>query len=156
MTQRDSWIEHTLRRTGWQPQRQAVALGLLGIFIVLMMGGLYLSQVALESARGREMRELVALRDEMERTNEELRVQIAELKSLDRLQARAAELGFVPATRADQLYLVVEGYLPFREQTVAPLTEFEDDLPEYDESFGAWVSQQLEQLRQQFESFSQR
>ncbi|HRL11071.1 MAG TPA: hypothetical protein PKX07_04295 [Aggregatilineales bacterium] len=152
--QGNSWLQHALQRTGWQPQRQAIALGVLGVFIVLMMGGLYLSQVAMEASRGREMRTLITLRDEIERSNEELRVEIAELKSLTQLQARAAALGFVPASRADQLYLVVDGYVAHRVETVAPLVEDETDAPIYDESFGGWLSAQVEALTRQFETFS--
>lgn len=150
----NDWFRHALQRTGWQPQRQAVAIGVLGVFIAIMMGGLYLSQVAIEASRGREMRELVTLRDEMERTNEELRVEIAELKSLSRLQTRAIELGFQPATRAEQVYLVVEGYVPNRETTVAEIAIDPTPAPVYDESFGGWLQQQLDSLRQQFDSFN--
>ncbi len=109
---------------------------MLGVFIVLMMAALYLSQVAMEASRGREMRELVTLRDEIERSNEELRVEIAELKSLSKLQERARVLGFVQASTSDQLYLVIDGYQPYQEETVAPLQEDIESAPIYDESFG--------------------
>lgn len=154
MRQQGTWLQHALRRTGWQPQRQAVALGMLGVFIVLMMAGLYLSQVAMEASRGREMRELVTQRDEIERSNEELRVEIAELKSLSKLQERAAALGFVTASTSDQLYLVVEGYQPYQEETVAPLQDDIDSAPVYDESFSGWLQRQVDSFRSQFESFA--
>ncbi len=146
---RGTWLQQAMRRAGWQPQRQAVALGVLGVFIALMMAALYLSQVALEASRGRQMRDLVTQRDETERSNEELRVEIAELKSLSQLQARAQALGFVPAGSGDQRYLVVEGYVADREQTVAPLTAEEAPGPVYNESFGAWLQQQFEGFNSQ-------
>lgn len=129
-------------------------MGVLGVFLAVVMGALYLSQVATEATRGREMRDLIIRRDELERTNESLRVEIAELQSLARLRARAAELGFVPAGQADQLYVVVDGYNPNRAQTVAPLQAVEDTLPQYSETFGGWLQQQLDGLRQQFEAFA--
>ncbi|MCU0463559.1 MAG: hypothetical protein MUF38_03210, partial [Anaerolineae bacterium] len=141
-------------RSGWRPQRQAVTLGILGVFLAVVMGALYLSQVATEATRGREMRDLIIRRDELERTNESLRVEIAELQSLARLRTRATELGFVPAGQADQLYVVVDGYNPNRAQTVAPLQEMDDTLPQYSETFGGWLQQQLDGLRQQFEAFA--
>ncbi|MCU0475611.1 MAG: hypothetical protein MUC99_05810 [Anaerolineae bacterium] len=147
-------VQQAIRRTGWRPERQAVTLGLLGVFLALVMGGLYLSQVATEASRGREMRDLIAQRDELERFNEALRVEIAELQSLGRLQARARELGFVPADQDDQIFVVVEGYSANRTRTVAPLQSTEDDLPQYSESFSGWLQQQLDTLRQQFEAFS--
>lgn len=156
MSRRSNWLQHALQRTGWRPQSQAVALGVLGVFIALMMGALYLSQVALEASRGREMQELVLERDDIERYNEDLRVQIAELKSLTQMETRAAELGFVPASTDNQLYVVVDGYVPYREETMAPLDEdgeFTEPIV-YDESFGGWLSQQIDSLSQQFEEFS--
>lgn len=152
--QQSTWLQHALSRTGWRPQRQAVALGVLGVFIVLMMAALYLSQVAMEASRGREMRTLVTLRDEIERSNEELRVEIAELKSLSKLQERARVLGFVQAASSDQLYLVIDGYQPYQEETVAPLQEEIEDAPIYDESFGGWLQRQLDSLGSQFETFA--
>jgi hypothetical protein len=112
-------FDQAMRQTGWRPQRQAVTVGILGVFLALIMGALYLSQVATESSRGREMRDLLARRDELERVNEELRVEIAQLQSLDRLRQRAQELGFIPAGRADQIFIVVDGYTQNRAQTVA-------------------------------------
>lgn len=150
-----NFFEQAMRQTGWRPQRQAVALAVLGAFLALIMGGLYLSQVASEAARGREMRELLTRRDDLERVNEELRVEIAELQSLERLRRRAGELGFVAAGQDDQIFTVVNGYNPNRGQTVAPLQEVEEQLPVYDESFGGWLQQQLRNLTQQFEQFSE-
>ncbi|MBK9123284.1 MAG: hypothetical protein IPM16_09205 [Chloroflexi bacterium] len=150
-----NFFEQAMRQTGWRPQRQAVALAVLGAFLALIMGGLYLSQVASEAARGREMRELLTRRDDLERVNEELRVEIAELQSLERLRRRAGELGFVAAGQDDQIFIVVNGYNPNRGQTVAPLQEVEEQLPVYDESFGGWLQQQLRNLTQQFEQFSE-
>lgn len=145
--QSNKWLQHTFRRRGWRPQRQAIAVGTLGVFIALILGALYLSQVAMEASRGRDMRDLIALRDELERSNEELRVEIAELRSLSRLRTRAQELGFVPASQTDMMYVVVDGYNPNRGETVAPLEEETEDLPVYSETFGDW-------LRSQFEGFS--
>ena len=148
-------FDQAMRQTGWRPQRQAVTVGILGVFLALIMGALYLSQVATEASRGREMRDLLARRDELERVNEELRVEIAQLQSLDRLRLRAQELGFVPAGRTDQIFIVVDGYTQNRAQTVAPLQEEEAPLPVYDESFGGWLSQQLQNFSQQFQLFSE-
>ncbi len=148
-------FEQAMRQTGWRPQRQAVTVGILGVFLALMMGALYLSQVAAEASRGREMRDLLTRRDELERVNEELRVEIAELQGLDRLRQRAQDLGFVEAGRDDQLFIVVDGYNPNRSQTVAPLQTEENPLPVYDESFGSWLAQQFNSLTRQFQDFSE-
>jgi hypothetical protein len=151
----ETWIQHALRRSGWRPQRQAVAVGVLGIFIALIIGALYLSQVATEASRGREMRDKIRQRDELERQNEELRTEIAELKSLPRLQQRAEELGFVRARREDIIYLVVDGYNPNRDQFIRiSEPEPEPEIQPYSETFEGWVRQQWDILRSQFNGFN--
>lgn len=154
MMQSENWLQHALRRTGWRPQRQAIAVGTLGVFIALILGALYLSQVAQEASRNRELGDLIARRDELQRTNEELRVEIAELQSLSRLQAEALRLGFVPVPANEIAYMVVEGYNANRSQTVAPLVPQEDELPLYSDSFGDWFGRQIDSLRRQFEGFN--
>lgn len=154
--QSNRWLRQALRRAGWQPQRQAVAVGTLGIAIALILGALYLSQVALESSRVREIEQLIVRRDDLERGNEELRVQIAGLKSLANLQTRAESLGFVPAQPDDIEYLFVDGYVTNRGVTVAPLEDPQaEPAPIYDETFGGWLQQQWDTLRGQFDSFNQ-
>lgn len=151
----DNWFQHALRRTGWRPQRQVIAVGTLGVFIALILGALYLSQVALQASRNRQMSDLIEQRDELQRQNEELRVLIAELKSLPRLQAEAETLGFVPATINDMEYLLVEGYIPNRQATVAEIREDEPaDVPDYNERFSDWFSQWVAALRLQFAAFN--
>lgn len=152
----ETWFQHALRRTGWRPQRQVIAVGTLGVFIALILGVLYLSQVAMEASRGRQMRSMIAERDELERQNEELRVEIAEIESLPRLQARARELGFVEATASQIRYMVVEGYTANRQATVARQETLTEPLQlDYDERFDNWVSEFWMMLQRQFEGFNQ-
>jgi hypothetical protein len=152
-----NWLQHTLGQRGWRPQRQAVALAALGLFIALIIGALYLSQVAAEATTGRQLADLIAQRNELERTNEQLRAEIASLKSVPRLLARAEALGFRSATNADIHHLVIAGYNPNRAQIVAtPEGVPEEQRPVYDETFGGWLQQQWDTLRGQFDSFGSR
>jgi cell division protein FtsB len=151
-----NWIQHTLGERGWRPQRQAVALAALGLFIALIIGALYLSQVASEATTGRQLADLIAQRDELERTNEQLRAEIASLKSVPRLLARAKELGFVEADASSIEYLVVNGYNPNRSLIVPTPESPQQPQPVYDETFGGWLQQQWDNLRRQFDSFTKR
>ncbi len=145
------------RRALWKGQRQAMTLVLLALFMVAVIGALYLAQVAETSTTGRRLEALLIERDELEQTNETLRVEIAELRSVPRLIARAQELGFDYAARGEIEYLMVEGYTPDRSQTVAPLRELvEEDVLQYDETFTGWLRQQVDRLDNQFESFAER
>lgn len=149
------WIQHTLDRSRWRPQRQALALATLGLFVAIIMGALYLSQSSSTSAVGRQLEELILERDDYEQQNEQLRAEIASLQSMPRLEQRAADLGFLPADNDDIEYLVVDGYNPNRQASVVPLVVETPTVPVYDESFIGWVQQQVDMLRHQLESFTQ-
>lgn len=157
MIGRTSWLQHALKPTRWQPQRQMLALGTLGLFVAIIIGALYLNQSSTTSALGRQLEELIAVRDGLQRQNEQLRAEIANLQRVGRLLQRAEELGFIPARETDIQYIVVDGYNPDRQRDQAVVTPQPENqpLPQYDESFSGWVQQQLDALRAQIESFSQ-
>jgi len=144
-------IQHALKKNRWRPQRQVIALGTLGIFVVLIIGTLYLSQASQMSALGRELSDLIQLRDNLEQTNEQLRAEIAGLQGMGRLQARALELGFQFADRGDLEYLVVDGYDPNRDTVVAPREAEPTPLPDYEESLIGWIQAQIDAYRRQAE-----
>ena len=144
----NEWFEHALKRSAWQPQRQGGALATLGFFISLILGALYLSQVAAEATTNRRLEELLDQRDDLERINEQLNAEIAALKSIGGLQVRAESMGFTLASQDQILYLPVEGYQPVQPDTVAPM-----DMPEltetdvadvYNETFTDWLERQWE------------
>ena len=139
----NNWLDHALRRTPWRTQRQAVALAFLGFFVALIIGALYLSQAAAVATTGRQLEDLIAERNQLEQMNEQLRAEIASLRSVPRLQQRARELGFDLATREDIEYLVIDGYDP-RLPADRPVTldVAAEAAPVYDETFTGWLQQQ--------------
>jgi hypothetical protein len=148
-TTRD-WIEHALESARWQPERQVISLMMLGFVIALILGALYLSEVARGATTNQRLRDRLEERDELERQIEELRVEVAELKSLPRLTERAAALGFVPATRETIEHLQVEGYIPAEVETVAPIDAAPEAIAQeqpYNETFVDWVGRQWANLR---------
>lgn len=150
----ESWIQHALRRTGWRPQRQVASLAVLGMFVAIFIGALYLSQASATSTLGRQLNELIEERDRIQQENEALRAEIAGYRTVERLLRRAQELGFVPAAANQIQYLVVDGYDPGREVTVVELQAEENILPDYEESFVGWVQQGWDWLSAQVESFN--
>lgn len=154
------WVNHTLRHREWRPTRTAVALGILGLFVAIIIGALYLSQSANSSAMGRQLEVLIAERNDLEQTNERLRAEIASLRGVGRLLTRATELGFISATQDQIMYVVVNGYNPGRDEMPeladANIPQAQDIVvPAYDESFIGWAQAQFDALRQQLESFTQ-
>jgi len=148
-------FQHALRERPWQFQRQAVALSALGIFIAILIGALYLAQSASVATLGRQLEDLIAQRNQLEQTNELLRSDISQLRSVPRLLARAQELGFSMASEADIEYLYVAGYVPNREpEAVAVSAQTTQRLPAYDESFTGWLQQQWDLLTAQISGFN--
>ncbi len=138
----NNWLDQALRRAPWRNQRQAFALATLGFFVALIIGALYLSQAAAVATTGRQLETLITERNGLEQANEELRAEIAGLRSVPRLQERARELGFDLAGREDIEYLVIDGYNPSRDRTPIRLEVQNDAVPVYDETFTGWLQQQ--------------
>jgi hypothetical protein len=153
----ENWLQHALRNTQWRIQRQAVALAGLGLFVAVIIGALYLAQSASLATLGRQLETLIARRNLLEQTNEQLRAEIAELRSVPRLLARAKDLGFVETDRSNIEYLAVQGYNPNRgESAVQPEAAAQTaPVPVYDESFIGWLQQQWDAFMSQFQNFSQ-
>jgi len=149
------WVKHTLGRTGLRPQNNAALLAGLAVMLALVFAGVYLSQVASYAATNREIENLIEERNRLEFRNEQLRVEIASLQTIPRLLNRARELGFREAQPDDIQYLVIDGYNPNRARTVVQLNPEDTYTSEiqYDETFSGWLQQQIDSLRQQFESF---
>ncbi len=155
-----NWIQQAARRSQWRPTRTFIAIATLALFVAIIIGGLYLSQSANASAMGRQLEALITERNNLEQANEQIRADIASLRGVGRLLTRAGELGFVPASQDQILYVVSDSYNPRRQEEV----ELSDDAiqpsqitaaPVYDESFIGWVQQQFDALRQQLEVYSQ-
>lgn len=151
-----TWIQHTFSRKRFRTRNQATALAILGVAILVILGSLYLSQVASYAITNRQIEDLISRRDELKRRNEKLIGEIASFRTVPRLFARAVEIGFRPATNADIDYVLIDGYNPYRERTAtAPAEEShgEPAIPVYDETFGGWLEQQLSLVSEQFQSF---
>ena len=151
-----AWIQHTFSRKRFRTRNQATALAVLGVAILLILGSLYLSQVASFAITNRQIEELISRRDELKRHNERLIGEIASFRTVPRLFARAQAIGFRPAANADIDYILIEGYNPNRERDAvasAHAAVATSPASVYDETFGSWLEQQFALLRDQFQSF---
>jgi cell division protein FtsB len=148
------WFEQRFRDAPWRLQRQAVALVALGLFIALVTGALYLAQSASVATLGRQLEELITRRNQLEQTNEQLRSEIAQLRSVPRLLARAQELGFQAAEESSIEYLYVDGYNPNREAAQVVAAAPPQPAPVYDETFIGWLQQVWNDFSQQLSGYS--
>ncbi len=112
-TMRSSYAAPFLRafkQAPWRSQTQAVAVLSITLLTAAVVGGFYLRVAARAATAGRDLQALEAQKTELLQSNDELRAQLAQLRSINRLAARAVALGFQPAT-GDQLeYLRVDSF----------------------------------------------
>lgn len=98
------------KQAPWRSQTQAVAMLSITLLVAAVVGGLYLRVAARAANAGRDLQALEARKTELLQSNDELQSQLAQLRSIDRLAARAVALGFQPAT-SDQLdYIRVDSF----------------------------------------------
>ena len=151
-----NWIQHTLSRRRFQTRNQAASLAILGIAILMILGSVYLSQVASFAITNRAIEDLIIRRDELKYTNEQLIAEIAKFRTVPRLTLRAQDIGFRPATNSDIDYVLIEGYSPTRKTSFVEAANRESvaaQSPVYAETFSGWLQQQLALLREQFAAF---
>ena len=98
------------RRLGVLTEAQAAAGW--GVIVVLgaLLGAIYLNQASKIATIGRRVQIEQNELEEVKRANAELEQQIAAAQSLERLDTKARQLGFVPSTPADIDYIVVPQY----------------------------------------------
>jgi len=154
LSRQSQWLQHALRSAPWRRQSQLAAMIALALIVAIIIGALYLAQATTTSTIGRQMEELQAYREQLVRENEQIRAEIADLRSIPRLEQRANELGFSEADRDQLQYLVIPGYLPEEPASVAPLHPVDENgLPDYDETFSGWLQQTWQTLVLQFEDW---
>lgn len=98
------------RRLGLLTQAQAAAGWAVIIILAALLGVIYLNQTSKIATIGRRVQREQADLDEIKRQNAELEQRIAEAQALERLNAEATRLGFVPSTPADIDYIVIPDY----------------------------------------------
>jgi hypothetical protein len=116
------------KQAPWRTQTQAVAAWSVTLLVVMVLGGLYLTVASRAAAAGRDLQGLEARKTALILENQELRAELAELRSVDRLVKRALALGFQPAQVGQIEYLSVANYphvvttsAPPRAAEVAPM-----------------------------------
>ena len=147
-------LQQAIRQGPWRTQTQTAAIVALVMFVAIIIGALYLAQATLTATTGRELEQLSATRDYLQRANEDTSAEIAVKRNIAQLQGRAQSLGFVPVDASKLEYIVVNGYSPVRATATPAITP--EPTYVYDETFNGWVQQQWDTLVHQFEAWSGR
>ncbi|HJW90112.1 MAG TPA: hypothetical protein VJ436_05695 [Anaerolineales bacterium] len=94
----------------WRKQVQLIVWFLLGLIMVALVAGIYLSVTARAATYGRRIQEIHVAMEAIEREIEDLETQLAESTSNREMEKRAKKLGFRPAGVEDMIFLAVPGY----------------------------------------------
>ncbi len=146
--------QHTAPPWRRSQQTQWVATLTLVVIVGIIIAALYLVQTSTSTITARELRDMGDYRSQLERDNERLRAEIAELESLPRVMTRAAELGFRSADDNEIQYIIVDGYRYDRPKvTPTPTPTPAEPEQVYDETLGGWLRQQWDGFRRQFKEW---
>lgn len=107
------------REAPWRTQTQAVAVVSISLLVIAIIGGFYLTVASRAATAGRDLQELEVTKTQLVQANGELLAELAALRSVTRLAARAQALGYVAANPEQIDYLKVAEY-PYTAQTSAP------------------------------------
>lgn len=103
-------VLRAFKQAPWRIQTQTLAWLSILILSTLVVGGLYLAVASRAGNAGRDLQAYEAAKTDLVRENDRLRAQLADLRNMDRMAARALTLGFVPATPEQVHYVAVENY----------------------------------------------
>jgi hypothetical protein len=128
----------------WRKQLQWIGLFLLGLILVAMTAGIYLSVSARTATVGREIQGMFLTMDDVERSIENRETQLAVLLSNSEMEKRAEALGFRPATAEETFYVQIPGYVRPEQASLASLPGHSvPDVPsiseEYTQSLLDWL-----------------
>ncbi|MFZ5918700.1 MAG: septum formation initiator family protein [Chloroflexota bacterium] len=129
------------------------ALGLLvGVLTLALVGWMYLSQASQTVKLERQIRGLRQQKQELQRQNDHLVYEVARLASVERLERRARELGYVAVWQAH--FLLVTGY-PSPDSTAADEMAALPPARPQERATPSAVAGWWQAVTQQFEAWSQ-
>lgn len=99
-----------IRRLQTLTEAQAVLGWSVILVLAALVGTIYVNQASQIASVGRRVQILQNELSNLKRENAVLERQIAEAQKLDRLQAEAVALGFVPANPDDIEYIIIQNY----------------------------------------------
>ena len=148
-------LREKISQSDQRERQQFIAVLALFVVVSIIIGALFLVQATTNVGTARDIQQLREKRSRIERQNEALRAENAELNSIPRLIERANALGFVTAAPKDIQYLTVEGYVynqPAPTSTPVLITP----TPQiYEDNFAGWLQRQLDWIQGQFDSWGE-
>ncbi|MCB0211045.1 MAG: hypothetical protein KDJ52_17030 [Anaerolineae bacterium] len=140
--------ENVIRQLPWRFGSKAALGFILILAIFSLVGWLYLTNASTVTATSYRIDELRFELDQIRNQNATLILEIAEMEALDRVEARATEMGYSPAT--DIQYLTVDNY-PVSTESVgeaAQVIYIENSVDDYIDNVEqpSWWQQKLDTM----------
>jgi hypothetical protein len=107
----------------WRSQVQVIGVFAVGVVVIAMLAGLYLTISVQAATLGREIQDMQTDILSLQRNNANLETRLAELSSAAVMENRAIQMGFIPVSDRNREYLAVPGYSPRAEVILAPPPE---------------------------------
>ncbi|MCB0193423.1 MAG: hypothetical protein KDJ65_15860 [Anaerolineae bacterium] len=140
--------ENVIRQLPWRLGSKAALGFILILAIFSLVGWLYLTNASTVTATSYRIDELRFELDQVRNQNATLILEIAELEALDRVEARASELGYGPATEIQ--YLTVDNYPASTEpvEAAAQVVYIENSVDDYidDVEQPSWWQEKLDMM----------
>lgn len=144
-------FSQAFKQAPWRSQIQFVGLFLLGLVVVLLVAGVYLSISGQAAEAGLETYNLNYERRTLERNIADYKAQLALISSSAVMETRAKSMGFEVANPDNVIYVSVPGYTGRQTAILAPppgITEAQSAVvkTEYRESLWDWLFQGINRL----------
>lgn len=110
MLKRSKEFIQAYKEAPWRRQMQMIGFVATGVVMLALVAGIYLNITARSATTGRLVQQLQSERSDMEQHIEDLQTQLAFLLSVEQMQKRAGDLGFVPVAPSSIVYLMVQEY----------------------------------------------
>lgn len=132
----------------WRKQLQVIGLFSLGLIMVALVAGIYLSVTARAATTGRSIQEMRRNIESLKLSNADLEMQLASITSSAEMEKRAIELGFKRIEPGSILYLEAPGFI-HRQPTIsakppAPTVSASSGLSmDYTQSLFDWLRERV-------------
>ncbi len=142
-------VVQAYRQAPWRNQLKWIATFLLGVIVIALVAGLYLSISAQAVAMGLEIHEKNQEKVVIEQDIADLRTKLGDLTAGPAMLERAKALGFEPVNPGDITYILVPGYTGRQTASLAPRTAPTENImekatnPEYTRSMSEILFQGL-------------
>ncbi|HLE15009.1 MAG TPA: hypothetical protein VI776_09690 [Anaerolineales bacterium] len=145
---RVQYLTQAYHQAPWRKQLQYIGLFLMGLILVALVAGIYLSVTARAATVGRDIQKMHDEIEITEREIEDLKTELALITSNRKMEERAGQLGFHPVSAEELAYVDLPGFTKPNQVTLAlspsPRVAGASVLsPEYTQSLFEWLRERV-------------